>query len=177
VLGLNGWQSFKQKHFADRPEAWEGLRQLGQAVDAGVATQAQFVTALAEATGENEDVIRRQFENTWANEELLRYIARELKPHYKIGLLSNTSQDVFSSIFTPEQIRLFDEVIGSFAVGMTKPDPRMYQLMCERLAVSPDQCVVVDDKKGHLNSAESLGMHGVLYESAQQAITDIRDLL
>ncbi len=177
VLGLNGWQDFKAGHFGDRPEEWERLRQLGQRADAGFATQAEFVQALSEATGEDTAVVRRQFEHTHKNEPLLEFIDKELKPHYKIGLLSNTSHDVFASIFSSEQYALFDVAIGSFAVGLTKPDPAMFELACRELGVAPDECVMIDDKAQHLLAAETLGMRGVLYKSAEQAISDIRSIL
>ncbi len=177
VLGLNGWQAFKARHFARRPDEWEKLRRLGQRADAGHATQDEFVAALVAATGEKLEVVRHQFEHTQPNIPLLEFIAQELKPYYKIGLLSNTSHDVFSSIFTPEQLALFDVTIGSFAVGLTKPDPAMFKLACRELRVRPDECIVVDDKQQHLLAAKTLGMHGVLYESVEQAVCDIRSIL
>ncbi|QQS19053.1 HAD-IA family hydrolase [Candidatus Saccharibacteria bacterium] len=177
VLGLNGWQEFKAQHFSERPEEWERLRRLGQRADAGVATQNEFVQALAAATGKNEQTIRYQFEHTQANVQLLDFIASELRPHYRVGLLSNTSHDVFQSIFTHEQYALFDVAIGSFAVGLTKPDPAMFAIMCRELAVEPEACIMVDDKQGHLMAAETMGMRGVLYRSVEQTIHDIREII
>lgn len=177
VLGLNGWQDFKDRHFAAHPEEWEQLRRLGQRADAGKATQAEFVEALVKATGEKGSVIRRQFEQTRANKPLLLYIARELKQNYKIGLLSNTSHDVFESVFSPGELSLFDVAIGSFAVGLTKPDERMFQLICEELGENPSDCVMVDDKPQHLVAAGRLGMKGVLYTSVEQAVREIREAL
>ena len=177
VLGLNGWQQFKAEHFSERPDEWERLRRLGQRADAGLATQEEFVQALAAATKQSERTIRHQFEHTWVNTPLLDYIAGELKPAYKIGLLSNTSHDVFQSIFSAEQYALFDAAIGSFAVGLTKPDPAMFVLMCRELDVEPEACVMVDDKSTHLLAAETMGMRGVLYQTAEQTIQDLRGML
>ncbi len=177
VLGLNGWQDFKARHFADRLEEWERLRVLGQRADAGKVSQDEFVQALIDATGESKATIRRQFESTKPNAPLLAYIARELKPHYKIGMLSNTSHDVYQTIFQAEEYALFDVAIGSFAVGLTKPDPKMFLLMCERLGVDPAECIMVDDKPQHTAAAGQLGMRTVVYTSAPQAIRDIQEQL
>mgnify|MGYP001026897894 CR=1 FL=1 len=174
VLGLNGWQTFKARHFADRPEGWEHLRRLGQRADAGLTSQAEFVRALALATEESEATVRRQFESTRANVPLLHFIARELKPRYKIGLLSNTSHDVYASIFTADEFALFDVAVGSFAVGLTKPDPKMFQLIAAQLGTVPEACLMVDDKPQHLDAAQKLGMKTVLYTTVGQTITDIR---
>lgn len=177
VLGLNGWQSFKQAHFGDRPDAWEHLRALGQRVDAGEASEQELVTAVARATGESEATIRYQFEHTVPNEELLAFIRTELKPHYRIGLLSNASRDVLDDIFTPEQRSLFDAAISSFHVGLTKPDPDMFLLMSGELGLPPAQCVFVDDQARHLEAAAQLGFHVVPYESVAQVSQAIREVL
>lgn len=177
VLGLNGWQAFKTAHFAGRPSAWEQLRSLGQRVDAGNATQEEFVTALAQVTGETEETVRHQFEHTRPNEQLLDFIAYELRPMYKTAIVSNASNDVFGSIFTPSQLALFDVKISSYHVGLTKPDPAMFRLACEQLGVRTEECIVVDDKAGHLVAAEKLGMRPILYTSAEQVMSDIREAL
>lgn len=177
VLGLNGWQAFKAKHFADRPEDWEHLRRLGQQADAGLATQDEFVAALVRATGESEATIRYQFESTRANKPLLDFIARDIKPGYKVGLLSNTSHDVYGSIFTTKELALFDIAIGSFSVGLTKPDPEMFLLACSRLELPPSECMMVDDKTEHLRAAQKLGMSTVRYVTVDQTMAAIREQL
>lgn len=177
VLGLNGWQAFKRLHFTDNPESWEHLRALGQRVDAGKASEEELVAAVAKATGESAQTIRYQFEHTVPNEELLRYIATTLKPGYKIGLLSNASRDIFGDVFSAEQFALFDAAVSSFHVGMTKPDPRMFMLMCERLSVVPEECIFVDDQTRHLDAARKLGFYTILYQSASQVERAISEAL
>ncbi len=177
VLGLNGWQAFKRLHFTDNPESWEHLRALGQRVDAGKASEEELVVAVAQATGESAQTIRYQFEHTVPNEELLHYIAAALKPRYKIGLLSNASRDIFGDVFRTEQFALFDTAVSSFHVGMTKPDPRMFMLMCERLGVLPAECIFVDDQVRHLDAARRLGFQTILYQSASQVKQAIGEVL
>ena len=62
---------------------------------------------------------------------------------HKIGLVSDCSVEV--SILWPETPLSFlmDVAILSCEVGMTKPDPRIYQMVCERLQVSPTKCLYV----------------------------------
>ncbi len=174
VLGLNGWQAFKVKHFADRPEAWDHLRALGQRVDAGELPDSELVDAVAQTTGEPAETIRYQFEHTMPNTDMLNFIAQELKPRYKIGLLSNASKDVFGTIFNSGQQQMFDAAVSSFHVGLTKPDPAMFQLICNRLGVRPDECIMVDDQERHIDSAKSMGMVTVLFKTVSQTEMAIR---
>jgi len=56
----------------------------------------------------------------------------------------------------------FDDVVLSCAVGLRKPDPRIYELACERLAVAPDECVFVGDgANDELAGAARVGMRAV----------------
>ena len=58
---------------------------------------------------------------------------------------------------------LFEAVIDSSAVGMRKPDPRIYQLALERMDVSrPESSAFLDDFEPNVTAARDLGMHGVL---------------
>lgn len=177
VLGLNGWQDFKQQHFHGRWELWEPLRVLGQQVDAGEATDDEFAAAIAAATGETAATVRYQFEHTQPNIELLGYIKNELKEKFKIGLLSNASSDVLPGIFTAEQQELFDASVMSVFVGIAKPDPTMFALMCDKLGVAPTECLMVDDQQRHLDIAAELGMRTVLYVSIDQTKHDIQKAL
>jgi epoxide hydrolase-like predicted phosphatase len=54
--------------------------------------------------------------------------------------------------------REFDVFVESARVGMRKPDPRIYQLTCQLLAVEPAQAVFLDDLGENLKAARALGM-------------------
>ena len=177
VLGLNGWQDFKQLHFHGRWDLWEPLRVLGQKVDAGEASDAEFAAAIAAATGETTATVRYQFEHTQANVELLEFIKNNLSETFKIGLLSNASSDVLPGIFTPEQQGLFDATVMSVFVGLAKPDPTMFTLMCQKLGVDPTECLMVDDQQRHLDIAAAMGMQTVLYGSLEQTKHDVLEAL
>lgn len=63
----------------------------------------------------------------------------------------------------------FDHVIESSKAGVRKPEPRIYQMMCEALGVAPEECVFIDDLGINLKPARALGMHTI-----QAPIDDIR---
>ncbi len=177
VLGLNAWQQFKTEHFGSKPERWQALRRLGEEVDAGKASNQQFVSAVAQAAEVSEAEVRQKFEETAPNRQLLGWIEDELRGVYKIGLLSNASRDVLHTIFTASDRQLFDAAITSFHVGLTKPDPAIYQLICDELGVEPDECIVVDDQSRHLETADKLGMKTILYTTNEQVESDVERLL
>jgi epoxide hydrolase-like predicted phosphatase len=112
-----------------------------------------------------------------ANAELIQY-ARRLRPRYRTGILSNS----FAGAREREQAAygfedLVDEIIDSHECGMSKPDPRIYALACQRLRVEPAQMVFLDDNEPCVQGARQAGIHAVLYHDNTQAVSDIEDLL
>jgi putative hydrolase of the HAD superfamily len=75
----------------------------------------------------------------------------------------------------PEIDELFEVVVDSAFVGLRKPDPAIYSLTLERLGgVAAERCVFVDDLEVNCDAARELGMTAVRFESADQAIPEIR---
>ena len=55
----------------------------------------------------------------------------------------------------------FDAVIESSKVGLRKPDPKIYLMMCDMLGVEPRACVYLDDLGGNCKGAASTGMTAI----------------
>lgn len=72
---------------------------------------------------------------------------------------------------------LFDFVIESSVVGLRKPDPRIYQLACEKMGIAPTEAVFLDDLGVNLKSARALGMHTIKVTSQEQALLDLENVL
>ncbi|QCB53429.1 HAD family hydrolase [Sphingopyxis sp. PAMC25046] len=67
----------------------------------------------------------------------------------------------------------FDHVIESSKVGVRKPDPRIYEMMCEKLGVRPENCIYLDDLGINCKPASQLGMHAIKVTSGEQALADL----
>jgi putative hydrolase of the HAD superfamily len=81
---------------------------------------------------------------------------------FKRGVISVCSSDVEEAWNETELAPHVDDVVLSCTVGLSKPDPRIYELACERLEVTPDQCVFVGDgANDELAGAQRVGMRAV----------------
>ena len=58
--------------------------------------------------------------------------------------------------------RMAEFIAYSHEVGLQKPDPRIYRLTCERLALQPSEVVFVDDRQENVDAAQAFGMIGLL---------------
>jgi putative hydrolase of the HAD superfamily len=107
--------------------------------------------------------------------EALRRVGATLKtgcitnnlPANSIGSLGGRS------IYVAEVMALFDHVIESAKIGLRKPDPRIYRMMLEALAVDPGRCVYLDDLGINLKPAREMGMTTIKVLDAAQAIAEL----
>ena len=82
---------------------------------------------------------------------------------YKIGLLSNCSNDVALLWSTTPFAEWMDATVLSCEVRLMKPDPLIYHLVCERMGVQAERCLFVGDGgNNELTAASELGMEAVL---------------
>jgi len=71
----------------------------------------------------------------------------------------------------------FDVVVESAVVGLRKPDPRIYELTCERLGVTPSASVFLDDLGVNLKSARALGMTTIKVDEPGRALAELEQTL
>ncbi len=177
VLAEDGWLPFKRKHIGDNEAVAQAVADLGKQNEFGIIGNEDYFRQSAEVIGVEESQLRSALGKQVPNTELFEFIRSDLKPSYKIGLLSNANYDVLHDLFTPEQAKLFDATVMSFESRMIKPDPRMFQLMASRLGVAMHECVFIDDVERYVVAAEELGMRAILYKTPTQLRRDLLQLL
>jgi putative hydrolase of the HAD superfamily len=110
------------------------------------------------------------------DQEVSRIIL-SLKERWRLGLLSNTDPLHFDFILSKFPIiRTFEKWILSYEVGFKKPAVEIFQKAIEWASVEPRKILFIDDMKGHVEAAISLGMQGIHFVSAQWLREDLRIL-
>jgi epoxide hydrolase-like predicted phosphatase len=177
VLAEDGWMPLKRKHIGDNAVMAQEVADLGKQNEYGMIDNETHLHQMAEIMGIDSEILRKALGVRVPNEELFDFVVKELKPYYKIGLMSNANFDVTKDLFTPNQAAVFDASVMSFESRLIKPDERMFDLMATRLGVRWDECVFVDDQERYCEVAERLGMRGVVYSDNQQCIEDLRAII
>jgi putative hydrolase of the HAD superfamily len=104
------------------------------------------------------------------------------KARFKVGCITNNMKhgegpgmatDAARASGIREVLGLFDVVIESYKAGVRKPDPRIYLMACEQLAVAPAACVYLDDLGVNCKPAAELGMRAIKVVSEAQALADL----
>ena len=73
-------------------------------------------------------------------------------------------------------INLFCGGIFSAREGMVKPEKEIFELLLSRYDLCKDKCVFIDDIKENIDTAKSLGIESILFESAKQLKKEISAL-
>jgi putative hydrolase of the HAD superfamily len=71
----------------------------------------------------------------------------------------------------------FDLVLESSKLGVRKPEPAFYRLACDRLGVTPDECVFLDDLGVNLKPARAMGMTTIKVGDPAVALAELGSLL
>jgi epoxide hydrolase-like predicted phosphatase len=123
---------------------------------------------------EIRDFRREYFSGDRIDEELVSLI-KELRPAYKIGLLSNAPDRL--GIWLDEEwgIKdLFDSIVYSAKVGLVKPNPSIFHLSLEQLDVAPSEALFIDDYPRNIDAALVLGMQAIRFISTKALKEELR---
>ncbi len=153
----------------------------------------------SEVTGEEFDQLFRAESRDLGHEvpgkDILGLLSGDIRPavvealklcksKVKVGCITNNapvgkgagmSTDETKAAKVSEILSVFDHVIESSKIGMRKPDPRIYELMCETLEVDPARCIYLDDLGINLKPARAMGMHTIKVLNEAQLLQDLRN--
>ena len=132
----------------------------------GIAIEPAALVALFQSLGVQEAMVER---------------VRALKADgYRTAIVTNNvreAADGWRAMLPVDE--LFDVVVDSSAVGMRKPDPRIYRHALEELGgVPPGRSVFLDDHPANVAAARRVGMHAILVtEVVADALAELDRIL
>jgi len=176
VLYVDAKQSLLETLPADRALELADVNQQG---NYGLLNRDEYLQSVATISGKSVAEVEAFIESEHRfNKVLGDYIVSDLHSQYKIGMLSNIGRGWVDSFFDQHQIHgLFDAVVLSGDEGITKPHPRIFEIMAERLGVKPYECIMIDDLEPNCAGADVVGMKAIQYRSNDQVIAELKKLL
>lgn len=92
---------------------------------------------------------------------------------HKLGLITVCSTDIPELWEASPFGGLFNATVFSCEVGISKPDPRIYELCCEQLDVEASDCLFVGDGANYeLPGAEKVGMTALQLRAPGEELTE-----
>lgn len=151
--------------------------QLANDVNLGKLSWQEFLQGLAEATGKPLAEVKRVYEQEKINPQLVAFV-KELHEHYKTGLLTNAHHDFIEPILRASHLdQVFDGVSISSRVGAVKPSEKMYRDILQKLGVTPQEAIFIDDIERNVEGAEEVGMRGIHYSSLERLKESLKEML
>ncbi|GAA3351162.1 hypothetical protein GCM10020358_79890 [Amorphoplanes nipponensis] len=177
ITPATGWPASWERRLG-LPAGEIGRRCAGVWAAGGVGeiTEAEVREQVAEQLGLGPRQLDAIMADLWReylgtlNEDLIAYV-RSLRPRCRLGILSNS----FVGAREREQhlVDLVDEAVYSHEIGLNKPDPKTFALVCERLRSRPGDCLLVDDHPPNIAAAEAFGMRAVLHTGNASTVAAI----
>lgn len=110
-------------------------------------------------------------------------VLAECSRHFRVGCITNNmkkagdgpamAQDDDKARRAQEVMAMFEVIVESSVEGVRKPNPRIYQIACERLGVAPSETVFLDDLGINLKPARAMGMTTIKVVTESQAIDEL----
>jgi 2-haloacid dehalogenase len=103
-------------------------------------------------------------------------ILAELKrAGYTVAALSNWSAETFPVARRRfDFLNWFDVTVISGEVKMVKPDPRIFELLLERLGRRAEECVYIDDVEANVRAARELGFRAIHFTSPDRLREELK---
>src|SRR5665648_15651 len=108
----------------------------------------------------------------------VRLLPELKKQGFRLYFLSNFPIDIFDEIKTGYYFfKFFDGGVISSEAKLSKPDRRIYELLCEKYSLIPRECLFIDDLEINVKSAEDSGMKGLITNGSQEISKEIEKAL
>jgi putative hydrolase of the HAD superfamily len=145
------------------------------------AFASEFDAILREAGGRTSgQAFLDWFARSWGERPEMIAVVKALKGHVRLGCITNNI--LFESpdpthVSGADVRGLFEVVIESAKVGVRKPEPAIFRMACDALAVDPTETVFLDDMGVNLKGARELGMVTIRVDHTFSAIDELQSVL
>ena len=107
----------------------------------------------------------------------MRELVNYIKEKYKIPvyLLSNISEYFAKNSDKVPAVSLFDKCIFSAEYRLTKPGREIFELLCHKFNLMPEETLFIDDSEINIRGAESAGLCGYLFDGNVEKLKEFID--
>jgi len=95
-------------------------------------------------------------------------VVESIHARYKTGIIANQHPVIMEALSDYRLLRHFDVVVIDEIVGVSKPDPAIFQFACEQAGCDPRETIMVGDRPDNdIAPAKRLGMGTVRFRNGQ----------
>ena len=175
-FGLEGEDFEKMADATVRNDAWNEF-------DRGELSTEEIIDIFAKEAPEYRSYIEKIYEDPTKMIAQFAYAKpwiKEMKERgYQVYILSNWSEPTYLACKDNELdfLPLVDGVVFSFEEKLIKPDQRIFERLCSRYDINPEEAVFLDDNEANVISSRAFGLHTIHFKSYEQAKAELEALL
>lgn len=118
------------------------------------------------------------FKSYYSLNNSLFELVLKLKNNYKLYVLSNQVDDLFSHFSMKHNFKeFFDDQFISDDCGCAKPDHIFFNLFLDRTGFKANECLFVDNQLNNIQSANKLGFNVIHYRNLSDFKKQLKTLL
>ncbi len=117
-----------------------------------------------------------EFHKHYVHKEVLQIVKRLKEQQMPLAILSNTVAEHAMYLTQKGMYDEFDELIFSYQINMRKPDPQIYKVALQKIDAAAHETFYVDDLQINVDTANLLGMHGILFTSASELEKELKNI-
>lgn len=139
----------------------------------------RFVANAPEYKTEIETVFKNMDKIVVLYDYALDWIRQLKADGFKVYILSNLPELVHLANLD-DKLRFLKEVDGavlSYQEQLLKPERRIYEVLCERYGIVPEQAVFFDDKQENVEAAGAMGLNAIQFCDYEQGMTEFKQYL
>ncbi len=147
--------------------------------DAGKITSQEFFKTIMDRFGLS--LTFEEFVPIWNNifdeNKAVSQLVAKVKNKYKVYLISNTNETHFNYLKQRFSIlSQFDKIFASYAVGLRKPHPGIFELALKTALVKGQKTIFIDDVPEHIEAAARLGIKTILFTGVEELKKQLSNL-
>ena len=137
-------------------------------LDSGKINESNFWQNIA--TDTESDLLKNNNESLWDTyfrknaipKPDVKKLSIDLKNNgFTIGIISNIEKVTHGVVDDWDMLSHFEHKFMSYQIGFSKPDPRIYEYVIDKLPYSPDELLFIDDKPSNVESAKNCGIESI----------------
>lgn len=107
------------------------------------------------------------------DERMLAEVRRLRSSGVVVAILTNGADTTRSELHDLKIAAEFDAIFNSSEIGLAKPDPRVFEYVCDALGTAPSSVFFTDDSAAKLDGAAEIGMMTAQFTTIEAFWSDL----
>jgi len=124
---------------------FQEFREIWNSAKIGKVNSEEFFSAIANKLNTDPKEVKELLISGISLNENVKDLILKLRNRYKIGILTNNIKEFYEADLKLWNFEEIGEVVASFKTGVAKPDPEAIQLILDKLNVTKEETIFIDD--------------------------------